>query len=78
MVIRIIVKIYLMFETPDEERAQIAHTEASSPESEPHEVVEGCIDCPHPDYCAGIGRCEIGAERLRNIFNWWGRTLNGV
>lgn len=30
----------------------------------PHESGEGCLDCPHPDYCAGMGKCEIGAAKL--------------
>lgn len=30
----------------------------------PHEVGEGCLDCPHPDICAGMGKCEIGAAEL--------------
>lgn len=21
-------------------------------------VAEGCLSCPHPDYCAGMGKCE--------------------
>lgn len=28
---------------------------------ENHEVVEGCLDCPHPDYCAGMGKCDTEA-----------------
>jgi hypothetical protein len=34
---------------------------------EPHEVMEGCFDCPHPDYCAGMGKCEIGTTKLAEI-----------
>jgi hypothetical protein len=30
----------------------------------PREVGEGCLDCPHPDYCAGMGKCEIGATKI--------------
>ena len=31
----------------------------------PHEVVQGCRLCPHPDYCAGMATCEIGSPNER-------------
>ena len=43
---------------------QRASATISSGASTPHEQVEGCLDCPHPDYCAGMGKCEIGAAKI--------------
>jgi hypothetical protein len=28
-----------------------------SPSTESYKTV-GCLDCPHPDYCAGMSKCE--------------------
>ncbi len=33
-----------------------------------HEVVDGCLGCPHADYCAGMGKCDrpaLDKERIK-------------
>ena len=46
---------------------------------EEDEPMEGCLDCPHPDYCAGMEECEIGRRKLRETYDEkharWARIL---